>query len=948
MHRLVRVRRHVLRSTVVAIALLVGAAVPAAADDHAARSLSLFVGESAAVAAGASVTHAVVIDDSICRADVQAGTLRVTGLKRGDTVVVAWIDNTPSSLIVHVDVPPAPTAPHEPTSQELDAIGRGTVGTLAHIGSSSAGERRYSFLTPFNFVQGTAARKFAVTGQVQSALSSGAAASNVDTVSAQWTTPGVTVDVADFALSLDSGDGRITPPRADAIVALRGGEIVWPRDGTTYRLFAGATAPWFAGSRELAGGAFRRNLTNDVVLFGTTGWLRVPQVAADRIVGAETSVFQTVGVRARVNDRAAFEAAGGASTAGMYAGAALSWQSDRVSAEVDARHSSPEFPLNQIQLVFAASDLAHADVGWKATRRLAVGGSYQQSIVQPTPLFPAHVRSENGALNVRFALTARQTLFGTYTIDDNRGGLGAAADRTGRRIDAGLSSEFGTRVANTAQISTGALADPLQLATRSEFALRDNVSLGFGRNSINIGFSHERLDASLVSRLNEQIALLAPALQPVFRDDPVAFVESPLMPPDLRVLLQSLQPVDTQLNVSAQLAAGRRLSVSPTYTYSHNAQSPLIASDSHSFGYGLTWRATRKLELQSTLSQALVFDARRAGFARTTIASAGFRYAFTGIPQWIAPAARTDTIGGRVFRDVNMNGRRDGPDTPLAGITVTLSTGRTAVTDSQGRFEFDRLEPGEYQVSLPLQQFHAAIRATTDVELTVRLFENRRTEVEFGLVDFSRLLGTVFNDYAMSGVREADAPGLRDVRLKISGAGIEREITTGGGGDFEIDDLPPGRYRIAVDSATLPNAYVAGGNGPVDVELKPSTTAVVDVPVRATRSLAGQVVFVDAGRVASGESGRPAAVPLKGVRIDVVGRVAVTDDEGRFVVRDLPAGPIDVRLVPARPLPADLLAPAGVVTLPKEPLQIDNAVITIGNPRLVEYLAPPAVDARRR
>ena len=226
---------------------------------------------------------------------------------------------------------------------------------------------------------------------------------------------------------------------------------------------------------------------------------------------------------------------------------------------------------------------------------------------------------------------------------------------------------------NTAQVSFGALSDPLQLATRSDMTIRDDMSLMLRHGALNIAVSHDRLDASLVSRLSTQLALLAPALQPIFQNDPVGFVESPLMPADLRLLLQSLQPVSTQINVSAQLAAGARLSLSPTYTFSHNAQSPAIASNVQSFGYGLTWRLTRRVDVQSTLSQAMVFDSRRAGFTRTTIASAGFRYSFAGIPQWIAPAARAGVITGRVFRDADMDGRWSGADTPLAGVAITLS-----------------------------------------------------------------------------------------------------------------------------------------------------------------------------------------------------------------------------------------------------------------------------------
>jgi len=47
---------------------------------------------------------------------------------------------------------------------------------------------------------------------------------------------------------------------------------------------------------------------------------------------------------------------------------------------------------------------------------------------------------------------------------------------------------------------------------------------------------------------------------------------------------------------------------------------------------------------------------------------------------------------------------------------------------------------------------------------------------------------------------------------------------------------------------------------------------------------------------------------------------------------------IPVTLVPIKPVPDGLQVPAGTVRLPKEPTQVDNAVIVISNPALLEYL----------
>jgi hypothetical protein len=68
------------------------------------------------------------------------------------------------------------------------------------------------------------------------------------------------------------------------------------------------------------------------------------------------------------------------------------------------------------------------------------------------------------------------------------------------------------------------------------------------------------------------------------------------------------------------------------------------------------------------------------------------------------------------------------------------------------------------------------------------------------------------------------------------------------------------------------------------------------------------------------------------------GVTVATDENGRFVLRDLPAGDLFVSVVPNSPVPPDVRMPAGRLRMPVEPTQIENATIVIDNPRLLEYL----------
>jgi hypothetical protein len=356
-------------------------------------------------------------------------------------------------------------------------------------------------------------------------------------------------------------------------------------------------------------------------------------------------------------------------------------------------------------------------------------------------------------------------------------------------------------------------------------------------------------------------------------------------------------------------------------------------------GYSLTWRATPTLDVQSTLSNVLIFDPRQVNLARMTIFGIGIRKTLNGAPRWVAPSAGY-RIRGRVFRDLNVDGTADQAEPGLSGVTVTLGNGRSTHTNEHGRFEFGGLSAGEYHVLVHLEQLGAGVRVTTPIDHVVRLYERRVDTADFGIVNFSRLMGAVFNDYAQNGVRQADALGLRDTGLVIEGNGVERHLVTDGAGEFEIDDLPPGRYRLSLDTATLPPNYEPSAPF-VDVEVAASSTATVSLPVRALRSIAGRVYL----RAAGPGTG---PIPLRGVKVTAHTAVAVTDDEGRFILRNLPAGEVVVSLIPIAPLPPELAPPAGRLRMPNGPVQVDTAMIVIDNASLVRYFSSNADGGSER
>jgi hypothetical protein len=949
--------------------------IPTRAQDSA-QVVEIFLQGSRSIQL-AGATRVQVLDESICRAELSPDTVQFFGLLRGETVAFVWIGERRINLLARVvPAPPTPVAP-ELTGSELEVLGHGFIGSTAQVASTSGAEKDYFFLHQFDWSQGTSDRRFTMRGQLQDVVSPGAPSFNFNTASLQWDTPNATYNLLDFVLTLNGGFGsRVTPYSPINTYAIRGTDMQLKRGDNQYELFAGATLPSLylnlSGTRDILGFNFNRKQSDKLYLYATTAGTSVPMVFNGNSSGRERGLFQTAGFSYHgdlghsnpvpagqsvgLDDHWAIQATVGASSRGLFGQGTITFSANLFSAFATGTRSSADFPLNQLQVLFGGGNSLQAGASFKVTPRILTGLSFQHTSSQPTAFVPGQGTSDYLSPNVNFALNRANALSFNYVYSDSRGGLTLDGQSTGHRFDIGLNSRLPRQMVNSAQVSLGAVSDPFQLNASNQLSLRDNLSVPIRGGSLSVGFYHSRLNPSLVSRLNQEIGLLSPALQQVFLANPLAFVDSPSMPPELRQLLDSLQPVNTQLSVSAQFRVGKRWNISPNFSYVRSANSTIAKTNNNAVGFNLTYQMSPTLQLESSLSNNLLFDSRQGGFARSTIFTFGMRKVLNGGPRWLMPSVRKHRIEGRVFRDMNVNGRSDDGEPGLGGILVQLDTGQTALTDASGHFEFKGLETGHYQVSLPLKQFHEPTRMTTSTDRSINVYDERVGNVDFGIVNFSRLMGSVFNDYRNDKLRQADSPSLQSVTLVVTGHGTQQKAVTDGAGDFEIDDLAPGKYEIAIDATTIPANYVSE-KGPANFEVKPTATVVIDMPLRALRSIAGGVYLKLDNQGGQGSNGNtlkvpslgaagagPKLIPLAGVKITADHAEVTTDANGRFVLRDLPTGDVVVTIVPVKPMPPELHLPAATVRLPMESIQINDAEIVITNTQLLPYLTATPPD----
>ena len=159
-------------------------------------------------------------------------------------------------------------------------------------------------------------------------------------------------------------------------------------------------------------------------------------------------------------------------------------------------------------------------------------------------------------------------------------------------------------------------------------------------------------------------------------------------------------------------------------------------------------------------------------------------------------------VSGRVYQDVNLNGRFDpGTDQPQANVRVRVDGSRYVVSDADGNFRIDSILRGEHAVYLDLLSVRADLTLLDSTQQLITLNSNRDSVVDFRVVRTGRISGMVWLDTNENGRMDGDERPLADVRVLTSSG---RDTLTDQNGYFLIGDLPPGEHILLVDEKTLP------------------------------------------------------------------------------------------------------------------------------------------------
>jgi hypothetical protein len=159
-------------------------------------------------------------------------------------------------------------------------------------------------------------------------------------------------------------------------------------------------------------------------------------------------------------------------------------------------------------------------------------------------------------------------------------------------------------------------------------------------------------------------------------------------------------------------------------------------------------------------------------------------------------------VSGRVYQDVNLNGRFDpGTDQPQANVRVRVDGSRYVVSDADGNFRIESVARGEHAVYLDLLSVRADLTLLDDTQQQITLTSNRDSVVDFRVVRTGRVSGVVWLDTNENGRMDNLEQPFADVRI-VTGSG--RDTLTDQNGYFIIGDLPPGEHILLLDEKTLP------------------------------------------------------------------------------------------------------------------------------------------------
>ncbi|MDQ2680044.1 MAG: hypothetical protein M3Y21_03355 [Candidatus Eremiobacteraeota bacterium] len=206
---------------------------------------------------------------------------------------------------------------------------------------------------------------------------------------------------------------------------------------------------------------------------------------------------------------------------------------------------------------------------------------------------------------------------------------------------------------------------------------------------------------------------------------------------------------------------------------------------------------------------------------------------------------------------------------------ITLDGGVTQRTDGTGAFEFRFVHPGNHTLTLATGSLPGGVIADAGTQ-NFSVQGGQVAVVDFGAGNFAGVGGHVF---IQSGGAQT---GLAGIGLAVDG---DQHAYTAADGSYQIGHLSPGKHTVAIIPASLPANVGNQGLTEKSIDVSQGTVTSLDWLLAGLGSIKGVVLYT--GDAGFGD--------LKGARnvyvvADPGAHAAITDDDGSFIIDNLPPG----------------------------------------------------------
>ncbi len=259
-------------------------------------------------------------------------------------------------------------------------------------------------------------------------------------------------------------------------------------------------------------------------------------------------------------------------------------------------------------------------------------------------------------------------------------------------------------------------------------------------------------------------------------------------------------------------------------------------------------------------------------------------------------------IKGSVFMDLNGDGVRQQGEKGLEGISVILNDRQMARTGHDGEFSF-KPSRGNLMVRLDNSSLPRNSRlSTSNPQVFSEADDSGEVQSNFGIAYLGAVSGAVLIDINGNGLRDSGDMPLRGAVISFDGNQFQK---TDALGQFQFAGASAGEHEVALDAMTLPQDFSAVSAAKVRCGLSEGEKKELYFLVRPVHVVSG-IVFYDKNgnrELDAGEKG------LAGITVDVVGRAAVSDDDGYYYIgqfgggkweMEFPAQEFSRRWVPAQ------------------------------------------------